>query len=109
MGSRAALQVLLSASILLQADAGQENLAGPAARHPKLFFLTSDGAAGSFAGASVGMSTLTMHRQTTTMTKATITADVHETLDAAAHFTAQIAFHLVILKENIQKGNIKEQ
>src|SRR5690606_18173195 len=55
--------------------------------------LLADRLARALAGASVGLGTLTAHRQTTTMTQAAVATQVHQALDLHVDFAAQITFN----------------
>ena len=54
----------------------------------------------AFTSACVCVRSLTAHRQSTTMTQATITTDVHQTLDVHLDALAQIAFDLALRFED---------
>jgi hypothetical protein len=56
------------------------------------FLLARDGTLGAFARASVGLGALATDRETSTMAKAAIAADVHEALDVALNLATQVAF-----------------
>src|SRR5450830_276340 len=58
-----------------------------------LFLERLCGLARTFAGTCIGAGTLTSHRQTFTVTHATVAAQVHQTLDVHGQLTAQIAFN----------------
>src|SRR5665647_1022479 len=48
----------------------------------------------ALASPGIGLGALTANGQTATMAHATVTAQIHQTLDVHGNFTAQIAFHL---------------
>src|SRR3954463_11097089 len=61
-----------------------------------LLLLAGDRLGRSLARARVGMGALTAHRQTAAMTQAAIAAEVHQTLDVDADFTAKVTLHHVV-------------
>src|SRR3982751_1316112 len=62
------------------------------------YFITSGATpevlARTLAGASIGTSTLTAHREGFAMTEAAVAAEIHQALDALLHFAARVAFDL---------------
>src|SRR5438128_509597 len=63
-------------------------------------FLSGDGLAGPFAGASIGAGALTADGQAAAMAKPAITADVAQTDDVLLHLAAERAFHGVLAVED---------
>src|SRR5258705_8560097 len=61
-----------------------------------LFLLTGNRLGRTLARTRVGVGTLTAHRQAATMTQAAIAAEVHQTLDVDADFTAKIALDQIV-------------
>ena len=47
----------------------------------------------TFAGSGIRLGTLTMYRQTTTMTDTTIAVDLLQTTDVRRYYTTQITFY----------------
>lgn len=62
--------------------------------------LGNRGAAWSFARARVRMGSLTAHRQRATMSQASVTSDVHQSLDIHLNAFAQIALDLALHFQN---------
>src|ERR1700744_3092086 len=60
------------------------------------FLLAGDRFGRAFAGAGVGVSTLTADRQALTVTQAAIATQVHQTLDVHRHIAAQIALNQIV-------------
>jgi len=64
--------------------------------------LHTDGLAGTFAGAGVGLRALTAHRQAAHVADATIALDALEALEVHADFTAEIAFdHILAVLDGV--------
>src|SRR5690606_11077403 len=61
-----------------------------------LFLLASDGLCRTLAGTGIGMGTLSAHRQTTTVTQATVVAQIHQTLDVHGNRAAKITLDLIV-------------
>src|SRR5438105_8946282 len=60
--------------------------------------LACDRACRPFAGARVGMRALSANRQSAPVTKAAITAEIHQAFDVHRHFATQIAFdHIIVI------------
>src|SRR3978361_1092216 len=70
--------------------------ATPYSLFENLLLLAGDRLGRALARARVGVGTLTAHRQTAAMTQAAIAAEVHQTLDVDAHFTAQVALDEIV-------------
>jgi hypothetical protein len=81
-----------------EADGQDANRNSP--RHHQLFaslfLLAGDRLGRALARARIGVGALAAHRQTATMTQAAIAAEVHQTLDVDADFTAKIALDQIV-------------
>ena len=60
------------------------------------FFLALDTSSRAFSRSRVGMRTLSSNRQTSTMAKTTIAANIHQHLDVCRNLTSKIPFNLVV-------------
>src|SRR5436190_5246041 len=70
--------------------------ATPYSLFAQLLLLAGDRLGRTLARARVGVGALAAHRQAATMAQAAIAAEVHQTLDVDADFTAKIAFDHVV-------------
>src|SRR5262249_7826202 len=61
-----------------------------------LLLLACDRLGGTFARAGISVGALTAYRQSTTVTQAAVTSEIHETLDVHGDFASQVAFHHII-------------
>ena len=61
-----------------------------------LFFLAGNRLGLAFAGAGIGMRTLSANRQAFAMTQATIAGEIHQTLDVHCVFATQVPFNRMI-------------
>src|SRR5690348_4487332 len=65
-----------------------------------------DDLARPLAGARIGMSPLTAHRQSLAMTQSAIASEVHQALDVLLHLAAQVAFDLVVGVEHVTNPHL---
>jgi hypothetical protein len=69
-----------------------------------LFLFTSNGPPRTFSCPGIGAGPLAANGQTLTMSKTTVCPQVHESFDRHRQLSPQVAFHLVLLVDQVTDG-----
>src|SRR3954449_7744550 len=81
---------------MVSGEQRMEPFATPYSLFAKLLLLSGNRLGRPLARARIGVGALAAHRQTAAMTQAAIAAEVHQTLDVDADFTAKVALDQIV-------------